>query len=150
MEYKITCPFCGADITGKLSYDRAINQEETVKREFTPGYNWGGNYLKETKYVRHFKAFCCKKCYEEYLKYERITNKMASIAIPIGIIVGIAFTAYMRNIKNSIEFGIDSIFAYIVGILIGIFVCSIPTMIVNLAHRKKISYKKACECNAAG
>ena len=150
MEYKRTCPFCGADITGQLSYDRTIPQEETVKREFTPGFNWGGNYIKETKYVRHFKAFCCEKCYAEYEKYERMTDKIASFAIPIGIVLGIAFVAYTRNIKNNIEWGIDSIFAYVTAIILGVFLCSIPTMIVHLVHRKKVSYKKACECNAAG
>lgn len=150
MENKRICPFCGADITGKISYERAIDQEETVRREFKPGATWGGNYLQETKYVRHFKAFCCEQCYEEYKKYDRIADKMASIAIPIGIVIGIVFIVYMRNIRKDIEFGIDSIFAYIIGILLGIFVCSIPTMIVNLTHRKKVSYKKACKCNAVG
>ncbi len=150
MSTRRICPFCGKDITGNISYDRAIPQEETVRREFAPGVTWGGNYLKETKYVRRFQAFCCKECYEEYEKYDKITDKMASIAIPIGIIVGIAFTIYMRNFKNHTEWGIESIFAYVFGIILGVLVCSIPTMIVNLAHRKKVSYKKACKCNAAG
>lgn len=150
MESKRICPFCGVDITGKLSYDRVIPQEETVKREFSPGATWAGNYLQETKHIRRFNAFCCEKCYDEYVKYDKITDKMASIAIPAGIIIGIAFTIYMRNFKNHTEWGIESIFAYIIGIILGVLVCSIPTMIVNLAHRKKVSYKKACECNAAG
>lgn len=150
METKRICPFCGADIPGKLYYYRAIPQEETVKREFSPGATWGGNYIKETKYIRQFNALCCEKCYEEYIKYEKITEKMTSIAVPTGIIFGIAFIIYMRNFKNNTEWGIESIFAYIIGMILGALVCSIPTMIVSIAHRKKVSYKKACKCNAVG
>lgn len=150
MNSKRICPFCGADITGKLSYGRAIDQEETVKREFSPGTTWAGNYIQETKHIRRFKAFCCENCYNEYVKYDKLTDKMASIAIPMGIVVGIVFTVYMRNFKNNTEWGIESIFAYVIGIFFGILVCSIPTIIVNLVHRKKVSYKKACKCNAVG
>ena len=149
-EYKRICPFCGMDITGKISYSRAIPQEETVKREFAPGATWAGNYLKETKYVRHFQAFCCENCYNEYEKYEAITDKMATFAVPIGFIVGVAFTIYMRYFKNNMEFSFGGIIACIIGGVCGVFVCSIPTMIVNLMHRKKCSYKKAKKCNAVG
>ena len=150
MNTRRICPFCGKDITGNISYDRTIPQEETVRREYSTGANWVWNYLKETKYVRRFQAFCCENCYEEYNKYEKITDKMASICIPIGIVLGITFAIYIRHFKNNMEWGIGTFFACLIYGFIGIVICSIPTMIVNLSHRKKVSYKKACECNVAG
>lgn len=149
-QYRRICPFCGKDITGKLSNDYVIPQEETVKREFSPGVTWGGNYLKETKYIRRFNAYCCEECFVEYERYEAITDKMAAFAIPIGFVLGIAFAIYMRHFKNHMDWGFGTIFACIIGVILGVIVCSIPTMIVNLLHRKKVSYKKACDCNVAG
>lgn len=146
MESKSICPFCGVEIPSEIGY--AIPQEETASRNYSIESHWSGSYMKETKQIRRFHALCCKDCYEENKKYDKITDKMAKIAIPIGAIVGIAFIVYMRNFKNQIEFGFDSIIAYVLGIFLGILVCSIPTMIVNLGHSKKVSYKKACKCNA--
>lgn len=148
VDKKITCPFCGKDITNDYRISRTIPQEETARREFSTGHTWAGGYLKETKYIRKFEVLCCKDCYDEYIKYEAITDKMASFAIPIGFIAGIVYTIYMRYFKNNMDFSFGGLIACIIGGILGVFVFSIPTMIVNLAHRKKVSYKRAKQCNA--
>lgn len=146
---KITCPFCHRDISDSYRLTHTIPQEETIRREFSPGYTWAGNHIKETKYIRKFEVLCCEDCYNEYIKYEAITDKMAAFAIPIGFIAGIIFAVYLRCFKNNMEFGFGGFVACIIWGVLGIFVFSIPTMIVNLSHRKKVSYKHAKECNAS-
>lgn len=144
---KRLCPFCGKDITTTYRLTRIIPQEETIRREFSPGYTIGGNYLRETKYIRKFEALCCEECYDEYKKYATLTDRIAMFAIPIGLILGIAYCAYYRSTHN-FEFGIGTFFHYLIWSLLGVIICSIPTMLVNILHRKKTSYKHAKECNA--
>ena len=144
---KIICPFCGRDISNTYRF-HTILQEETARREFTPGHTWAGNYLKETKYIRKFYVRCCEECYNEYIKYDAITDKMASFAIPIGFVAGIAYAVYKQYFKNNMDFDFGGLISCILCGIFGVYVFSIPTMIVNLAHRKKCSYKKAKECNA--
>ena len=112
VDKKITCPFCGKDITNDYRISRTIPQEETARREFSTRHTWAGGYLKETKYIRKFEVLCCKDCYDEYIKYEAITDKMASFAIPIGFVAGIVYTIYMRYFKNNMDFsfGADSLY----------------------------------------
>lgn len=148
VDKKIICPFCGKDISNTYRLSHSIRQEETVQREFTPGHTWAGNYIKETKYIRKFKVLCCKDCYNEYIKYDAITDKMASFAIPIGFVVGIAYMIHELYFKNNRDFDFEGLIACIIYGIFGVFLFSIPTMIVSLAHRKKCSYKKAKECNA--
>lgn len=148
VDKKITCPFCGKDITNDYHISQTIPQEETSDREFSVGNTWAGGYIKETKYIHKFKVLCCEDCYKEYVKYDSVTDKMASFAIPIGFVAGIAFTVYMRYFKNDMDFSFGGLVACILGGILGVFIFSIPTMIVNLAHRKKVSYKRAKECNA--
>lgn len=145
---KITCPFCGSDITNSYRLSHTIPQEETAKRDFSIERTWGRSYLKETKYIHKFQVYCCENCYEEYVKYDAITDKMASFAIPIGFVAGIIFTVYMQYFKNDMDFSFGGLITCILGGILGIFLFSIPTMIVNLAHSKKVSYKRAKECNA--
>lgn len=145
---KIICPFCGRDITNNYRNFQSIPQEETAHRDFSIGSTWTGSYLKETKYIRKFHVLCCKDCYEEYVKYDAITDKMASFAIPIGFVAGITFQVYTLFFKTDLDFSFGKLVGCILGGIIGVFVCSIPTMIVNLTHRKKVSYKRAKECNA--
>lgn len=145
---KIICPFCGRDITRNYRISQTIPQEETAHRDFSIDRTWTGSYLKETKYIRKFHVLCCKDCYEEYVKYDAITDKMASFATPIGFVTGVVFQIYMLFLKKDLDFSFGRLVACILGGMIGVFVCSIPTMIVNLAHSKKVSYKRAKECNA--
>ena len=98
---KIICPFCGRDITNNYHNFQSIPQEETAHRDFSVGSTWAGGYLKETKYIRKFHVLCCKDCYEEYVKYDAITDKMASFAIPIGFVAGIVFQVYTLFFLNS-------------------------------------------------
>ena len=148
MVKKITCPFCNRDITNNYSVSQTIPQEETSRRDFSTGSTWAGNYLKETKYIRKFHVLCCKDCYEEYVKYNAITEKMASLAIPIGFISGIVIRAYLLYFKEGLDFNFGSLVACIIGGILGVLICSIPTAIVNIAHNKKVKYKRAKECNA--
>lgn len=148
MVKKITCPFCNRDITNNYSVSQTIPQEETSRRDFSTGSTWAGNYLKETKYIRKFNVLCCKDCYEEYVKYNAITEKMASFAIPIGFISGIVIRAYLLYFKEGLDFNFGSLVACIIGGILGVLICSIPTAIVNIAHNKKVKYKRAKECNA--
>ena len=73
---------------------------------------------------------------------------MASFAIPIGFVVGIAYMIHELYFKNNRDFDFEGLIACIIYGIFGVFLFSIPTMIVSLAHRKKCSYKKAKECNA--
>lgn len=148
VDKKIICPFCGKDISNTYRLSHSIRQEETIQREFTPGHTWAGNYIKETKYIRKFKVLCCEDCYKEYIKYDAIANKMASFAIPIGFVAGIAYMIYKLYFKNNRDFDFEGLIACIIYGIFGVFLFSIPTMIVTLTHRKKCSYKKAKECNA--
>ena len=145
---KITCPFCGKDITNDYSIYQNIHQEEIAHRDFSIGRTWTGSYLKETKFIRKFRVFCCKDCYDEYIKYDAITDKMASFAIPIGFVTGIVFQFYTLFFKKDLDFSFGRPVACLLGGVIGVFICSIPTMIVELIHRKKVSYKRVKECNA--
>ena len=150
VEKKVICPFCCRDISNNYSLSRTIPQEEIVQRKFSHEHTtWSGSYLKETKYIRKFQVLCCEDCYEEYVKNDAITKKMASFAIPIGLVAGVAFIIYVRYLKNNMDLvSFDGIVACIIGGILGAFVFSIPTAIVNLAHSKKVSYKRAKECNA--
>lgn len=145
---KIICPFCGKDITNNYRIYQNILQEETAHRDFSIDRTWAGSYLKETKYIRKFRVLCCKGCYDEYHKYDAITYKMASIAIPIGFVTGFIFQVYTIFFKKDLNFSFGRLGACILGGLIGVFICSIPTIIINLTHSKKVSYKQAKECNA--
>lgn len=146
---KIICPFCGKDITSNYRIYQTILQEETAHRDFSIDRTWTGSYLKETKYIRKFRVLCCKDCYDEYVKYNAITNKMSSFAIPIGFVAGIVFQVYTLFFKKDLDFSFGRLGACILGGVIGFLVCSIPTIIVNLTHSKKVSYKRAKECNAS-
>lgn len=145
---QVYCPFCGKNITNSSSICRTIPQEETVKRDFSPGATWGGNYIKETKYIRRFQVLCCEKCYSEYINCEALTDKMSSYLVPIGFIAGMAFSIYLRYFKSNETVSFGGILGVIISGVLGVFMFSIPTIIVNLAHRKKVSYKKAKACNA--
>jgi len=88
---KIIFPFSCRDIVNNYRNFRSIPQKETAHRDFSIGSTWVGSYLKETKYIRKFHVLCCKNCYEEYVKYDAITDKIASFAIPIGLVAGTTF-----------------------------------------------------------
>lgn len=144
---KITCPFCGADITTKKNNDYLIPQEETVGRDYSTGYTWAGGHLKETKYIRKFEVHCCEQCFKNYEKYKKLTLKMALIASPLGFIAGVIYTLYWRANEN-LSFSIGGFFQCLIWGIIGIFLFGIPTAIVNFATRKKVSYKDAEKFNA--
>lgn len=147
MKHNIQCPFCGKDITNVINIDYIIPQEETVSRDYSTGQTWAGGYLKETKYVRKFEVHCCEQCFKDYKKNEKLTLKMAQIATPIGFIAGIIYTLYWRANEN-LSFSIGGFFQCLMWGVLGVLIFGIPTGIVNLATRKKISYKDAEKYNA--
>lgn len=137
MSSRRICPFAEKILLEIYLTIETYTKRRLLEQSFLPVLLGSEITLREPSMFVDSKPFCCKECYKEYEKYDKITDKMASIAIPIGIIAGIAFTIYMRNFKNHTEWGIESIFAYVFGIILGVLVCSTPTIIVNLAHRKK-------------
>lgn len=147
MSKQVICPFCGTDITTTKNNDFVIPQEETAGRYYSTGYTWAGNYLKETKFVRKFEVHCCEQCFKDYEKYEKLTLKMALIAAPLGFIAGIIYTLHWRTNEN-LSFSIGGFFQCILWGFLGVLIFSIPTAIVNLSTRKKVSYKNAEKCNA--
>lgn len=144
---RIICPFCGKDITNSYSLTYIIPQEETIRREFSPGCNWGGNYLQETKYIRRFNSLCCAQCYVEYQKSQTLINKITKYTLPIGFVTGVIFCLYRRQISN-IEFSFGGFVGCIISGVIGALLFSLPAVFLNLVHQKKTSYKRALECNS--
>lgn len=147
MNNEIFCPFCGQNITKTYSLKNIIPQEETIRTEHSLGYTWAGSYRRTTKYQRKFDVLCCEDCYTEFKNAEILTLNMSKVLAPIGFIIGIVYCIYYRN-TNNFEFGIGAIFHCIWFGILGIFIFSIPTLLVNLLLRKKTSYKKAKKCNA--
>lgn len=143
---RIICPFCGIDITEKLSRE-FLEQEETVSRDFSFESNWAGSYMKETKYTRKFIVYCCKHCYEEHKNGERISDKYSTFAIPIGFLLGFSYFIYRIIIEDlSISFGV--IIGPILYGIIGVVLFAIPNIFIYLIYAKRTSYKHAKKCNA--
>lgn len=145
---KIICPFCGKDISDEWMFFHSIPLEETINREHSIDSHWAtGSYLTETKYVRHFNALCCDKCYDEYSKYEKWTDRYAMFALPIGLIAGILVYFLVIYDSQYVNFG-KLIAGVIICGLLGLLVFGIPNIILTFIFSKKTSYDKAKSCNA--
>ena len=146
--YKITCPFCGIDITNECSSLYTIPQEETVSRDFSIGHGWlGKSYIQETKQIRHFKVFCCKHCYNEHQKYEIYSEKIILTAGPIGIVAGLSFFIYKMIVQNA-KFEFVLIIGGILYGVIGLFLFASPNLFLYFAYGKRTYIKHASKCNA--
>lgn len=145
---KVTCPFCGKDISNEWMFIHSIPQEETVSREHSVESHWfAGSYITETKHVRNFNALCCEECYNEYSKLEKWTDRYAMFALPIGIIAGPLLYFFVIHEGQEVGLGALVLRLVICGML-GMFIFGIPNIILNLVFSKKTSYERAKYCNA--
>ena len=142
----VICPFCGRNITERQLREH-LEQEETISRDFSFESNWAGSYMKETKYTRKFTVYCCKHCYADYKKGERISDIYSMFAIPIGFLLGFSYFIYRIIIEN-LSFSFGAIIGPILYGIIGVFLFNIPNILIYFIYAKRTSYKHAKKCNA--